>query len=131
MGIVGPHGGGEREVLGRRGMVPGAGQGEPEPEVRIVVRRTRLHDHPEILGRLSVAARVELGPGQGLPDAAGVRLGRRGALQDLGRGRRAAPAEELQAAPVPAVHVVRRSSREELAREVFFRMGIGACTRSF
>ena len=71
-------------------------------------------------------ARVELSPREGFPDAAGPGLGRRSALQDLGRGRGATAAEKLQAALVPGVHVIRRFFGKRLAREVFLRMGIPA-----
>ena len=98
-------------------------QGQPEAEVRVVVGRARLHDHPEIVGRLRVPARVELGPGQGLPHAAGGGLGRRSALEHLGRGGRAAAAEKFHATPIPGVHIFLRKG---LAREVFLRTGITA-----
>src|SRR2546422_2419600 len=38
-----------RSVLGRGRVVPAPGQGEAEPEVRVVVRRARLDDHPEVV----------------------------------------------------------------------------------
>ena len=120
---VGSHRGGEGQVLGCGGVMPGPGQGQPEAEVRVVVRRARLHDHPEVVGRLRVPASVELGPGQGLPHAARGGFGCRGELQHLSRCRGAAAAEKFHATPVPGVHI---SFRNGLAREVLFRTGITA-----
>ena len=90
---------------------PGPRQGQAQPEVRVVVGGAGLDDQPEVAGRLGVPARVELGAGQRLPDAAGAGLGGRGPLQDLGRCRRAAPAEQFQPTLVPGVRVTLRGIR--------------------
>jgi hypothetical protein len=108
---VGPHGSGEREVLGGRGWISAASQGKPEPEVRVVVRGACLHDQAEAVRGRRVPARVELRSRQGLADAARPRLGIRGALEKLGGGSGTASPEQLEAPPVPGQGVTVRSHR--------------------
>jgi uncharacterized protein (DUF1015 family) len=99
------HGGSQGQVLGGGLVVTGAGEGEAEAEVRVVVGWARLDDHPEVFRGGRVLAGVELGPGQGLPDAARARLRVRRPLQHLRRGRGTALPEEFHAGGVPGVHV--------------------------
>ncbi len=98
---VGPHGGGQGQVLGGGLVVAAAGEGEAEAEVGVVVGRGGLDDRAEVGRRGLVLAGVELGAGQRLADAARARLGVGRPLQDLGRGGRAALAEQLHAGGVP------------------------------
>ena len=90
----------------------------------VVVGGAGLYDQPEVVGRLGVPLGVKLRAGQGLPDAAGAGLGRRGALQDLRGRRRAAPAEQLQPAPVPGVRVALRALGVRILRPLAARPGI-------
>ena len=99
------HGGSQGQVLGGGLVVPGTGEGQAEAEVRVVVGWARLDDHPEVFRGGRVLAGVELGPGQGLPDAARARLRVRRPLQHLRRGRGTALSEEFHAGGVPGVHV--------------------------
>jgi hypothetical protein len=78
--------------------------------------------HYKYSGRLIYLKAAQL-PGQSLTHAAGRRLGRRGTLQHLGRGRGAAAAEKFHATLVPGVYV---AFGKGLAREVFLRTGITA-----
>jgi hypothetical protein len=94
---IGPHGGGEGKELGRGRGITGPREGESEPEMSVVIRRAGLHDYPEARGRLMVPAGIELRPGQSFAHAAGLGFGGRGTLQDLLGGRRAAPAEKIEA----------------------------------
>jgi len=81
VGQVGAHGGGEGEVFRGSGRIPAAGEGKAEAEVSVVVTRDCLHVLPEVVRRLRVPASIELCPGQGLTDAAGAWLRRRGTFQ--------------------------------------------------
>src|SRR5260370_17284162 len=97
----GPHRRGEREMLRSCRRIPAAGQCEAETELRIVVTWARLHDLPETRRRLLETSRVELGPPEGLQHTPGARLCLCRAFQDLGGGRRAAPAQPPHAPLVP------------------------------
>jgi len=90
----------QREVLGSCSMIPRSGQGQAKPELGVVVARAGVHYPAEAASRCLVPAGVKLCPAQGLQDAARFRLRGRGALEQL-RGRRwAAPAEQVESAPV-------------------------------
>ena len=60
---VGAHGRGQGEVLGRRAGIAGPGQGQAEPELRVVVSGAGVDDATEVAGRGRVLAGVELRPG--------------------------------------------------------------------
>ena len=102
-----------------------------QAEVGVVVGRAGLDDQPEIVRRLGVPAGVKLGPGQSLADATGGGLHRGGPLEDLGRGRRAAPAEQFQAALVPGQRVAFGTVRLEMIRPLTAGPGILITVRSF
>ncbi len=96
---------GQCQVLGGGLMVAGPGERQAEAEVRVVVGRARLDNHPEVVRGGRVLAGVELGAGQGLADAARGRLRVHRPLQQLCRSRGTALAEEFHAGGVPGVHV--------------------------
>ena len=85
-------------MLGGRSGVAGAGQGQAEAELRVVVGRAGLDDPPEVVG------------GRGVPPASNcARASASRTLRDCGsaaaarssswpRPRRAAPVQQLQAA---------------------------------
>ena len=113
--------------------------------MRVVVRWARLDDLPEVVRRRLVLAGVELGAGQGLPQAARGGLGVHRPLQHLRGGRRAAFLKQLHAGGVPCVHVGRLRARRLAAPhfawhtalaasgalEVFLLRGIPAAAWSF
>ena len=112
LGVVGqlrPHGGGEGEVFRGGGRIPAAGEGKAEAEVSVVVTRDCLHVLPEVVRRLRVPAGIELCPGQGLTDAAGARLRRRGTFEQLGGRGGASPAQQVEPPTVPRVAVAPRT----------------------
>jgi len=105
MPLVGGHCRSQRQVLCGRARIARAGQRETQPELGIIVGWASLHYQPEIPGGCGILARVELGPGERLQDAARARLSSRSPLEQLGRRRRAAPAEQVQAALVQLMGV--------------------------
>ena len=92
-------------MLGRAARVARSREGEAEAELRIVVTGASVYDAAEVAGRCRVLAGVELGPGEGLEHAPGPRLGGGGALEELSGGSGAAPAEQVEPAPVELVSV--------------------------
>ena len=110
------HRGRQGQVLGRGPRVPGPGQRQAQAELGVVVARAGLHDAAEVAGRGRVPPGVELGPGQRLEDAAGVRLGGGRPLEQLRRRGRAAPPEQVQPAPVQVVGVVAGVGRPAVFR---------------
>src|ERR1700680_2922580 len=127
----GPHRRGEREMLRACRGITAAGQREAETELRIVVTRARLHDLPETRRRRLEPSRVELGPPEGLQHAPGARLCLCRAFQELGGGRRAAPAKQLKAPLVPRVRVTMRFQYFARRARIFLRAGIPVARRCF
>jgi len=64
-----PHGSCQRKVLGRGAVVTSPGKREAEPELRVIVARTGVHDPAKAPGRLGVVPGVELGAAKRLEDA--------------------------------------------------------------
>jgi hypothetical protein len=114
----------QREVLGGCSVIPRPGQGQAEPELGVVVAGAGIHYPAEAAGRRLVPAGIKLGPAQGLQDAARFGLRGRGALEQL-RGRcRAAPAEQIEAAPVKGVYILVPGSRPLGRARLFAGTGI-------
>jgi hypothetical protein len=114
----------KRQVLGRCSVIPRPGQGQAKPELGVVVARARVHDPAEAAGRRLVLVGIKLCPAQRLKDAARFGLGGGGALEQL-RGRcRAAPAEQIQSAPVKRVYVLVVGSRPFGRARLFAGTGI-------
>ena len=113
------------------GWVTPPGQGKAEAEVRVVVTRACLHNLPETVRRLLVPAGVELRPAEGLQDAARPWLGFRGPLEELGGGRRAAPAEQVEPPAVPRVTVTSRGLLRRASTLIFAGLGIVVAVRCF
>jgi hypothetical protein len=97
------HGRRQREVLRRGARVAGTGEGETEPELGIIVARTSVDNAAEVSSRCCILAGVELRARERLEYAPGPRLGCGCALEQLGRRSGAAPAEQVEAAPVELV----------------------------
>jgi hypothetical protein len=115
---------GQRQVLGRCAVISGPGQGQTQPELGVVVARAGIDDPLETAGRRSVALRVELRPPERLEDAARVGLGGGSALEQLRRSRRAAPLEQVEAAPVKGVYVFLPGPRRVGRARLFAGTGI-------
>lgn len=105
MAQIGAHGRGQREVLGGRPVVACACEGKAEPELRVVVGGASLDDTAEVRGRCRILAGVELRSRERLQHASGPRLGGGGAFEQLGGGRGAASAKQVETAFVELVRV--------------------------
>jgi hypothetical protein len=122
---------GQREVLGGCSVIPCSGQGQAKTELGVVVAGAGVHYPAEAAGRRLVPAGVKLCPAQGLQDAARFGLRGRGALEQL-RGRcRAAPAEQIESAPVKGICVLVPGFRPLGRATLFAGTGILAACRSF
>jgi hypothetical protein len=128
---VWPHRRGQREVFRRGSRVTAPGQGKAEAEVRVVVTRACLHDPPEAVRRLLVPAGVELRPAESLQDAARPWLSLRGPFEKLGGGRRAPPAEQVEAPTVPRVTVASWGLLRRGCTLIFAGSGIVIAVRCF
>lgn len=114
----------QRQVLGGCPVVPRPGQGQAKPELGVVIAGAGVYDPAEAADRRLVPAGIKLCPAQGLQDAARLRFGGGGALEQL-RGRcRAAPAEQIEAAAVKAVYVLVPGSRPPGRARLFAETGI-------
>jgi hypothetical protein len=114
----------QREVLGGCSMIPRPGQGQAKPELGVVVAGAGVHNPAEAAGRRLVPAGIKLGSAQRLQDAARFGLRGRGALEHLRGRRRAAAAEQIEAAPVKGVYVLVSGSRPIGRARLFAGTGI-------
>jgi hypothetical protein len=89
--------------------IPAAGEGKAEAEVSVVVTRDCLHVPPEVVRRLRVPAGIELCPGQGLTNAAGVWLRRGGTFKQFSGRSGASAAQQVEPPTVPRVAVALRT----------------------
>jgi hypothetical protein len=97
---IGPHGRGQREVLGGCARIARASERKAEAELRVIIGGASVDDAAEVSGRSRVLPGVELGAGECLEHAPGPRLGGCGALEELGGGSGTAPAEQVEATRV-------------------------------
>jgi hypothetical protein len=102
---VRPHRRREGKVLGGGAWIAGAGQGQAEAELRVIVAWTRIDYPAKVPGSCPVLACIELRPGQRLQDAPGMRLGCGRALQQLRGGGSAAATEQVKAPLIELIGV--------------------------
>src|SRR5204863_2661294 len=98
--------GGELQVAARLDPVAGQLERAAEAEVGVVVDRRALDHRGELVARLGVAPRVEVGAAERLADRGLVRLERARLLERDRRGREVAALQQIAAAAEQVVHVL-------------------------
>jgi hypothetical protein len=92
-------------VLGGAARVAGAGEGQAQPELRVVITGASVYDATEVAGRGGILAGVKLRSRERLEHAPGARFGSGSAFEQLGGRGRTPAAEQVEAAPVELMSI--------------------------